>query len=182
MLLQRVREQNLKLYKRKLKLCLPEVYIWDTVCLKMASVPIQTRLKLSVTYQGLTARRQWSIFRLLAVPFSFPTTISKSISSSETVNRAVSHIHMANSTRRSILAMIIKAPVLKFYDVKAEVTIQCDTSEKGLGATLLQNKQLVAFVSQSLTTAEQNYAQIEKECLAIVFACERFYQYTHGCE
>jgi len=56
--------------------------------------------------------------------------------------------------------------------VKAEATIQCDASEKGLGATLLQNEQPVAFVSWSLTKAEQNYAQIEKECLAIVFVCE----------
>ena len=78
--------------------------------------------------------------------------------------------------------MIIKAPVLKFYDVKAEVTIQCDASEKGLGATFLQNEQLVVFVSQSLTKAEQNYAQIKKECLAIVFTCKRFNQYIHGSE
>ena len=46
----------------------------------------------------------------------------------------------------------------------------------------MQNEQRVAFVSWSLTTVEQNYAQIEKECLAIVFACERFNQYIHGRE
>ena len=34
-------------------------------------------------------------------------------------------------------AMITKAPVLRFHDVKEEATIQCDASEKGLGATLL---------------------------------------------
>ena len=50
------------------------------------------------------------------------------------------------------------------------------------GSYTFANEQPVAFVSQSLTKAEQNYAQIEKECLAIVFPCERFNQYTHGCE
>ena len=31
-----------------------------------------------------------------------------------------------------------------------------------------------------MTSAEQNYAQIEKELLAVVFACEPFHQYTYG--
>ena len=78
--------------------------------------------------------------------------------------------------------MITSAPVLRSYDLKEEVTIQCDASEKGLGTTLLQRGQPVAFASRSLTSAEQNYAQIEKECLAIVFSCERFDQYLHGRE
>ena len=34
--------------------------------------------------------------------------------------------------------------------------------------------------NQSLSTTEQQYAQVEKECLAIVFACERFNQYLQG--
>ena len=78
--------------------------------------------------------------------------------------------------------MITKAPVLKFYDEKAEATIQCDASVKGLGATLLQNDQPVAFVLCSLTKVKKNFAQIERECLAIVFACEFFNQYIHGWE
>ena len=67
--------------------------------------------------------------------------------------------------------IITKAPVLKFYDVHDEATIQCDASEKGLGATLLQQGQPVAFVSRSLMKAKQNYAQIEKSvsplCLCV---------------
>ena len=78
--------------------------------------------------------------------------------------------------------MITTAPVLKYYDAASETTIQCDASESGLGATLLQNGQPVAFASRSLSTAERNYVQIEKECLAIVFACSRFNQYLHGRE
>ena len=74
---------------------------------------------------------------------------------------------------QTIENMITTAPVLKYYDVASETTIQCDASESGLGATLLQNGQSVAFASRSLSTAERKYAQIEKECLAIVFACSR---------
>ncbi|KAK3737630.1 hypothetical protein QZH41_006455 [Actinostola sp. cb2023] len=73
--------------------------------------------------------------------------------------------------------LVTSHPVLKYYDVNEEVTLQCDASEKGLGATLLQNGQSVAFASRTLSPTEQRYAQIEKECLAIVFGCTKFSQY-----
>ena len=72
---------------------------------------------------------------------------------------------------------MVNHPILKYYDCNAEVTIQCDASEKGLGAVLLQNGKPVAFASKTLSPTERRYAQIEKECLAIVFACQRFRQY-----
>ena len=76
--------------------------------------------------------------------------------------------------------MISCAPLLKYYDVVSETTIQCDASESGLGATLLQEGQPVAFASRSLSIVERQYAQIEKECLGIGFACSQFNQYLHG--
>ena len=38
----------------------------------------------------------------------------------------------------------------------------------------------IAFASRALTQCEQNYAQIEKETLAIAFACEHFHEYAYG--
>lgn len=73
--------------------------------------------------------------------------------------------------------LVIQHPVLKYFDIGEEVTLQCDASERGLGATLMQKGQPVAFASRTLSTTEQRYAQIEKECLAIVFGCEKFSQY-----
>jgi transposase InsO family protein len=75
---------------------------------------------------------------------------------------------------------VTDTPVLKYYNLKEEVTIQCDASQTGLGAALLQNGQPVAYASRALTQAETRYAQIEKELLAIVFACERFDTYIYG--
>ena len=66
--------------------------------------------------------------------------------------------------------------VIKLVANHEEVTIQCDASERGLGAILLQNGQPAAFASRTLSKVEQRYAQIEKECLAIVFGCQKFSQ------
>lgn len=38
----------------------------------------------------------------------------------------------------------------------------------------------MAYASRALTETETHYAQIEKELLAIVFACLRFEQYVFG--
>ena len=74
---------------------------------------------------------------------------------------------------------VTTTPVLRYYNLK-EATIQCDASQSGLGAALTQNGQPVAFASRALTPAETRYAQIEKEMLAIVFACNKFEAYIFG--
>ena len=76
---------------------------------------------------------------------------------------------------------VASTPVLRYYNLQEEVTLQCDASQSGLGAAVMQNGQPVAYASQALTPAETRYAQIEKELLAIVFACNRFETYIYGC-
>ena len=80
----------------------------------------------------------------------------------------------------AIKTAVTDSPVLHYYDVNKEVTIECDSSEVGLGATLLQDGQPVSFASRALTPTEQRYAQIEKECLAVVYACQKFNHYILG--
>ena len=65
-------------------------------------------------------------------------------------------------------------PVLMFFDVNKQVEIQCDASQHGLGAVLIQAGRPVAYSSRSLTEVEKRYAQIEKEMLSIVHACTKF--------
>ena len=79
-----------------------------------------------------------------------------------------------------IKKLVSEAPVLRYYDPNKSLVIQCDASEKGMGAALLQEGQPLAYISRALTDTETRYAQIEKELLAIVYACERFHQYTFG--
>lgn len=71
-------------------------------------------------------------------------------------------------------------PVLQFYNVEEKVQIECDASSFGLGAVLKQGGKPVIYASRTLSATEQKYAQIEKECLTIVFACSRFDRYVCG--
>ena len=79
-----------------------------------------------------------------------------------------------------IQQVLTSNPVLQFYDINKPVILQVDASQGGLGACLIQEGHPVVYASRSLTVAEQHYAQIEKELLAIVFACQRFNQFIYG--
>ena len=85
---------------------------------------------------------------------------------------------------QSIKDFFTTEPLLKFYDPARRSKISSDASKDGLGAVLLQehdgNWLPVAFISRAMTSAEKNYAQIEKELLGLVFACEKFHEYVYG--
>ncbi|CAB3992300.1 Hypothetical predicted protein [Paramuricea clavata] len=57
---------------------------------------------------------------------------------------------------QEVKELLTKAPVLAYYDVKKPVTVTCDASKSGVGSS------------------------IEKELLAVVFAFEKFNQYTYA--
>ena len=38
----------------------------------------------------------------------------------------------------------------------------------------------VAYTLRTLTTAEQNYSQLDKEALALIFGTKQFYNYLYG--
>ena len=70
--------------------------------------------------------------------------------------------------------------MLAYYDVHKPVTLTCDSSKSGLGASILQDQRPIAYASRALTNNEVKWAQIEKEMASIVFACTTFHDYIYS--
>ena len=85
-----------------------------------------------------------------------------------------------NEAFESLKTAISSTPVLKFFNPKEPIPLSVDASSKGLGAVILHNNQPVAYASKALTKSQQNYAQIEKEMLVIVFGCKRFHDFLYS--
>lgn len=68
------------------------------------------------------------------------------------------------------------APVLTFFDPTKRIMVSTNASKNGIGAVLLQaageHWKPVAYASKSMTETECRYAQIEKECLWLVFGLQ----------
>ena len=67
-----------------------------------------------------------------------------------------------------VKSLIASTPVLAYYKPGELLEVQCDSSQAGLGAALMQGRHPIAYASRALTETESRYAQIEKEMLAIV--------------
>ena len=82
-------------------------------------------------------------------------------------------------------ALITSEEVLTHYDPQLPVKLVCDASPYGLGAVMSyvmpdNTERPIAYASRTLSSAERNYSQIDKEALALVWGVKKFNNYLCG--
>uniref|UniRef100_A0ABD2WA60 RNA-directed DNA polymerase n=1 Tax=Trichogramma kaykai TaxID=54128 RepID=A0ABD2WA60_9HYME len=85
---------------------------------------------------------------------------------------------------KKIKVALTNAPVLARPDFSRKFVVQTDASDFALGAVLTQDfedgEHPIMYISRLMSKAERNYGITEKECLAILWAIDKFRPYLEG--
>lgn len=79
---------------------------------------------------------------------------------------------------------LLNSNALVHFNPKLPLVVVADSSSYGIGAVLCHlidgEERPICFASRTLTSSERNYAQLEKEALAITYALRKFHYYLWG--
>ena len=81
--------------------------------------------------------------------------------------------------------LLITAPILAHYDATLPIKMAGDASAYGIGAVISHTypdgtERPISFASRTLSPNEQNYPQIKKEALSLVYGIKKFHAYLYG--
>lgn len=184
-LLNRLREQNVKLNKNKCKIAIKELsYLGHKLSAKGVT-PDENKVKAITSMEAPTDKK--SLERFLGL-VNYIGKFIPNLSQHTTVLRGLLKKNVQFSwygeheaAFRSLKQMLVEKPVLQFFDINKPIVLSVDSSKDGIGAVLLQNSLPVAYASKALNDVQKNsYSQIEREMLAVLFGCERFHQFVFG--
>ena len=83
-----------------------------------------------------------------------------------------------------IQSRLVTTPIMLIPDWNNDFEIMCDASDYAIRAILGQRTEKISksiyYASKTFNEAQKNYSTIEKEILAMVFACKKFRSYILG--
>ena len=182
--LERAKERNIVFNLEKLQLRVNEVKYLGTIVTPEGTKPDPSKVKAIVEMappqDKAGIRRLLGMINFLAAHIPNMSSITAPLRSLLKSDILFIWGPEQQAALAKVKEVLSSAPVLHYFDPTVVSTIQADASQSGLGACLLQKDKAIAYASRSLSPSECNYAQIEKELLAIVFACNKFHQYIYG--
>ena len=184
MLLERCRLKDIKINRNKVKLRLQEVkymgHILSKDGIKTDRDKVETINDMKVPTNVTELKRFLGMIGYLSKFIPNLSNLTESLRQLEKKDNGWNWNNKHDEDFKNLKKKLIEAPVLKYLKPNLPTVLQCDASKSGLGAVLVQEGQPIAYASRAMTETEQQYAQIEKECLAIVFGCKKFEQYIYG--
>ena len=145
----------------------------------VAKAPVPTNLTELRAFLGMVNYYHGFLDKLATVTEPLHNLLRKGVKWDWTIS--------CNEAFGKLKKMLSEAPVLTHFDPTKPIVVHCDASPYGLGCVLSHVmpdglERPVSFVSRTLSAAERNYAHIEKEGLALVFAVKKFHEYLYGQE
>lgn len=186
--LRRLREANLTLNQEKCRFCLSELkylgYVVDHNGLRVDPEKVEAIINIPVP-RSQKAVRQFcgtaSWYRRFIENFAsrmHPLTM---------LLKKKQRFEWTDAAQQAFLdirSCLVKAPILSCPDFSKEFVISCDASGIGLGAVISQQgdqgENVIAYASRTLTKGEQKFSATERECLAVIWAIEKFRPYVEG--
>lgn len=185
-LLQRLRQSNMKLNKEKARFCVSTVKFYGHILTNDGVKADESKISAIKNFPRPKDKNELSRFLGMATYLSkfFDKLSNESVPLRKLLAKNEEFIweNEHEGAFQKIKNRISQLPTLSYFNDQKELKIQTDASSFALGCVLQQENRPVAYASKKLTETQKNYSQIEKEMLAIVFACDRFHQYICGKE
>ncbi|XP_048054388.1 uncharacterized protein K02A2.6-like [Megalobrama amblycephala] len=186
--LQRVQKYGLRLNKQKCQFGVKEVTFLGDKLTEGGVQPDKSKIQAILNMPRPTDKK--AVLRVMGM-INFIGKFIPNLSSKTVYMRELLHdkceFKWTNNHEQEwgrLKTLLTTEPVLTFFEPSRRTKISTDASKDGLGAVLLQEEgkhwRPVAYASRTMTQAECRYAQIEKECLGLVYGVEKFHSYVYG--
>lgn len=184
----RLATANLTLNKEKCRICKPELrylgYVVDAKGLRVdpdkvsaiLNIPVPSNTKEVRQFCGTASWYRRFIPNFASRLFPLTSMLRK--------NRSFKWSEEAQAAFDDIRGSLVQSPILSCPDFGKQFTISCDASGIGIGAVLSQSSEdgehVIAYASRTLGKTEQKFSATERECLAVIWAIEKFRPYIEG--
>ena len=173
-LLERCKQKNIKLNKKKFQLRKTELSYMDVV---LTDKGVKTDSKKQDCIQSMPATTNKDEVRRLLGVVTYLSRFSEDLSTKSEplrtlLKKETTFTWEANEQKafEEIKTLISNTPLLQCFNPVETVEIQVDASSSGLGVWLMQGNQHIQYASRALTETENAIVELRKRCFVLFMA------------